>query len=154
MAYWAAKRIHGTEPTGSPVKINSELPEESTSKIQDLAANYTAAAEVLKTVAHNYMDDAEKVFENGDFSPLFQQLTLDKVCMTTPRWKRFLALFWIMRHLSIRNYYPPLDLIKHSMQQELTKQTTNFSIGLVAILLECDNSPGKQFESEIMIKEN
>ena len=85
MSFRAAKSRHGTEPTGSPVKINSELPAENTSKIQHLAANFTAAVEVLVSLAHSYIDDAEKVFENKDFSPLFQSLTLDKV-----RWKRFL----------------------------------------------------------------
>ena len=60
MAFRAAKSRHGTEPTGSPVKINSELPEENKSKTQDLAANFTAAVEVLVTLAHNYINDAER----------------------------------------------------------------------------------------------
>ena len=106
MAFRAAKSRHSTEPTGSPVKINSELPEENTSKTQDLAAKFTAAVEVLVTLAHNYINDAEKVFEDVDFSPLIQSNTLDKVCMTTPGGNGFLTLFWIMRHLRIRTYYP------------------------------------------------
>ena len=106
MAFRAAKRRHGTEPTGSPVKINSELPAENTSQIQDLAANFTAAVEVLVSLAHSYIDDAEKVFENEDFSPLFQSLTLDKVHMSTPGGIVFFTLFWIMRYLRIRNYSP------------------------------------------------
>ena len=55
MAFRAAKSRHGTEPTGSPVKITSELPAENTSKIQDLAANFTAAVEVLVLLAHSYI---------------------------------------------------------------------------------------------------
>ena len=76
MVFRAAKSRHGTEPTGSPVKITSELPAENTSKIQDLAANFTAAVEVLVSLACSIYD-AEKVFENEDFSTLFQSLTLD-----------------------------------------------------------------------------
>ena len=45
-----------------------------------------------------------------------------------------------MRHLRIRNYSPLLDLIKHSMHQELSKQTKKFLTELQAVLLESDES--------------
>ena len=95
----------------------------------------------MVSLAHSYIHDAEKVFENKDFSPLFQSLTLDKVRMTTPRWKRFLHAILDNEAFEDPELLPSLlHLIKHSMQQELSKQTNNFLTELQAILLESDES--------------
>ena len=66
--------------------------------------------------------------------------------MTTPSWKRFLDAILDNEAFEDPELLPSLlDLIKHSMQQELMKPTTNFLIGLQAILLEPDEA--KQHDS-------
>ena len=86
---------------------------ENTSKIQDLAANFTAAVKLLVSLAYSYIDDAEKVFENENFLSLFQSLTLDKVRMTTPRWKCFLGAILDNEAFEDRELLPSLLFIAY-----------------------------------------
>ena len=71
--------------------------------------------------------------------------------MRTPTWKRFLHAILDNEAFEDPELLPSLlDLIKHSMQQELSKQTNNFLTELQAVLLESDES--KQNDSRKAVR--
>ena len=72
MVYRAAKLRHGTEPSGTPVK---SLEEKETSPFlveqAKLSAIFETASAALQTLVKEFIDDADKTFEDEDFKRLF-----------------------------------------------------------------------------------
>ena len=94
MAYRAAKLRHGTEPSGTPVK---SLEEKETSPFlaeqAKLSAIFETASAALQTLVKEFIDDADKTFEDEDFKRLFSAEVLGPIRMTTDRWAIFMETF-------------------------------------------------------------
>jgi len=95
MAFRAAKQRHGTEPTGSPVKLLEQKEDSSPfyTETTQLSTTFEAASTELLTLVKQFFDDAGKTFEDDDFKQLFSPDILGPIRMTTDRWSLFMEVF-------------------------------------------------------------
>ena len=82
----AAQKWHGTtiEPSGSPVRLvssSTDLPVPSL----NLTPHLEVAAELITSLVQMYLNEADKMFDDKDFQPLFAEDAFGQVQMIPHR---------------------------------------------------------------------
>ena len=112
----AAKKRHGTttEPSGSPVRLvssSTDLPVPSL----NLTPRLEVAAGLIISMVQTYLNEADKMFDDEDFQPLFAEDALGQVRMIPHRWT--LLIETIKKSVSFEDPDFPLEFFITEMQQ-------------------------------------
>ena len=127
----AAKKRHGTttELSGSPVRLvssSTDLPVPSL----NLTPRLEVAAGLIISMVQTYLNEADKMFDDEDFQPLFAEDALGQVRMIPHRWT--LLIETIKKSVSFEDPDFPLEFFITEMQQlSLSTKVTKFLANLL-----------------------